>query len=193
MNSVDKKIENKQLVEKFPWLRPFDFFGNEIENYDYSFTILDEIPEGWKIAFGELLAEDIQKVLDEQNIDDFKVLQIKEKYGELRLYHNSAPKEIDKIIHAYSTASANICFHCGKPDVTQSKGYWIWTCCTQCFNKLPMAQHRKYEDEFGDNEYEPMQDEYYYSMFSEKGTIHCSENISEYTTKIRKRYEERMK
>lgn len=184
MNKEQNK--NKKLVDKYYWLKPYD------DDYDYSFTILDEIPEGWKIAFGELLAEDIQKILDEENNLDFKVSQIKEKYGQLRMYNNGSQR-IDDIIDAYSIASENICMYCGKPDVAQSKGYWIWTCCTQCYQKTRMSKNRRYEEEFGNEEYAPMREEYKYTRFSKEGITTHSEDISEYITKIRKRYEERNK
>lgn len=191
---TEEQIKNKELIDKYYWLKPISSWtGEELSKYDYSFTILDEIHKGWKIAFGDLIAEDIQKVLDENDIKDFKILEAKEKFGELRLYHNGAPEEINRIIHAYATASKNICFKCGKPDVAQSKGYWIWTCCTQCYEKAPISKNRKYEDEFGEKEYEPMQEAYSYRQFSEGGYKYYCNDISEYITKIRKRYEDKNK
>ena len=82
MASIEK---NKELIEKYPWLLPRNRWAGEvIENYDYSFTELDDMPDGWRIAFGEQFCADIQHELDKlkpETAADFRVLQIKEKFG----------------------------------------------------------------------------------------------------------------
>lgn len=48
------KEYNKQLVEKYPFLLPRNRWTGKVqEDYDYSYTELDGMPDGWRKAFGE--------------------------------------------------------------------------------------------------------------------------------------------
>ena len=77
---------NRRLVERYPWLLPRNVWTDQpLEDYDYEFTNFDDIPAGWRKAFGLNMMEDIRKELIKVNyLEDFHVLQCKEKYGELR-------------------------------------------------------------------------------------------------------------
>ena len=56
---------NKQLIEKYSWLYPhYQWTGEKVEDYDYTWTELDALSEGWRKAFGELLCEEIQEELE---------------------------------------------------------------------------------------------------------------------------------
>lgn len=80
---IQKTIEeNKELIKKYPWLLPTDWQGDTPIGYDYSYTWLDDLPTGWRIAFGDLICEEIQKELEKYNyVDKYGIIQIKEKYG----------------------------------------------------------------------------------------------------------------
>jgi len=131
---------NKALCDKYPWLYPRNVWTDEkVEDYDYSYTLLDQMPTGWRLAFGEQMCEELRKVLAKANYEkDYRVVQIKEKYGELRWYDNGAPvtifDEIQKIIGKYSNLSQKICICCGKPATRISLG-WISPWCDECSPK----------------------------------------------------------
>ena len=84
---IDKKIieENKRLVEKYPFLIPYEDENFDVldkEKYDYSWTFLDDMPQGWKKCFGELLCQDLKEELVRNDfLDKYQVVQVKEKYG----------------------------------------------------------------------------------------------------------------
>lgn len=141
---MDEKIirKNKELIEKYPWLWPKDWFGNPIptDKFDYSSTTLDDFPEGWKKAFGEKMCEEIQTALiKHQCVDRFTILQLKEKYGAMRLYFGGLPRacqdEIHAIVMKYEELSAKTCCICGKPAKWMSKG-WICPYCDECAQNL---------------------------------------------------------
>lgn len=69
--------------------------------------------------------------------DDFKFLQIKEKFGTLRVYVISATQDdVYSIIDAAEEASANICEDCGVKDgVTVEGPGWIRALCPECRGK----------------------------------------------------------
>lgn len=121
----DIKTFNKNLIEKYPWIIPInDWSGKRITDcvgsngeegfwpgdpkkhpeYDYEYTLLDDMPNGWRIAFGDQMVEEIHQELIKYNyVNDYKVVQIKEKYGGLRWYDNGTP--VGKLSEEYREVS----------------------------------------------------------------------------------------
>ena len=139
--------ENKKLIERYPFLLPRDGWNDTVrEDYDYSYTELDEMPKGWRKAFGNMMMEELREVLVEENfLDGFRILEIKEKWGELRLYTNYHNDKIERIIKKYTTLSRNICIHCGKPDTHMTYGGWYSPVCEECHEK----RQQELEEKFG--------------------------------------------
>lgn len=128
-------MDNRELCERYPFLLPRDWEGEVPEDYDYSYTWLDEMPTGWRIAFGEQMCADIMKALEKDpHADEYRILQIKEKFGELRWYDSHCTPEINKIIKHYTELSQKICINCGKPAVWNSIG-WVSPYCDDCARK----------------------------------------------------------
>ena len=130
--------ENKKIIEKYPFLA----FHNYDGSIDYEITWYDSMPRGWKIAFGDLMMDDIKACLEKANyVDKFHIEDIKEKYGELRFYYSGVPEsifdELNNIIETYSTLSQNICIECGEIDVPKFKSGWIEPLCLKCYSSLP--------------------------------------------------------
>ena len=58
------KESNQKLIERFPFLMPRNRWTGKVpEDYDYSYTELDSMPDGWRKAFGEQMCEDIREEL----------------------------------------------------------------------------------------------------------------------------------
>jgi rubrerythrin len=129
------------LLKKHPYLLPRNDFTDEVtEDYDYSYTILDEMPDGWKKAFGEQMCDEITTVLKKYNyLDEYRVVQVKEKYARLCWFDNGVPKECwDRfyaIIDKYEDMSERTCVVCGKTATKMSRG-WICPYCDDCAKKL---------------------------------------------------------
>ena len=102
---------NIELIFKYPWLYPIDrWTKGRLEDYDYSFTELDEMPNGWRLAFGEQMCDEIQQELEKFDfVEDYSIVQIKEKYGALRWYDGGTPigKLSDTYIDLYLNAYEN--------------------------------------------------------------------------------------
>lgn len=146
---------NKELIKKYPWLLPSnrwsgkwitDCMGEDGEegywpgepfehpDYDYSYTELDEMPKGWRDAFGLQMCEDINNELltwSEKSRKGFRIMQIKEKFGSLRFYVNAETDNLSKIISKYERMSEFICIKCGKPATWVSID-WISPWCDEC-------------------------------------------------------------
>lgn len=107
----------------------------------YSFTWYDSIPQGWRKAFGKELSKEIKlagkatrkrlhKHIKWKDLITWH--QIKEKYGELRLYASSSD-EIQKVLEKYEHKSIGYCFICGKPARYKTRN-WIEFYCQDCFD-----------------------------------------------------------
>ena len=152
---TDPKVieENKRLCERFPFLVPWNRFSGKlitdcakgekgfwpgdpdsIPDYEYEYTELDGMPDGWRKAFGEQMCEEIREELVRVNdLDRWKIIQLKEKYGSLRLYDNGWKKEskIPEIIGKYELLSQRTCIVCGAPATRITMG-WIEPYCDKC-------------------------------------------------------------
>lgn len=137
--------KNKELVEKHPYLIPtYEYTGMPLYDYDYSFTFLDDMPPGWKTAFGERMCDEITEILKEYNyLDKYRVVQVKEKFGQLRWYDNGSPdgayEKINDVLVKYEHMSEVTCVMCGKPATKMSTG-WISPYCDECAAKLRNAK-----------------------------------------------------
>lgn len=132
---MDEREYNKQLIKQYPFLMPYNVWTDEIvKDYDYSYTLLDEMPGGWRIAFGEQMCEEIQRALNQRPqvfADTFRITQIKEKFGGLRFYTNWTTPEINEVINKYENISYSTCICCGAPAKWITKG-WISPFCDKC-------------------------------------------------------------
>lgn len=98
----------------------------------FSFIKCDiECGDGWYNLILNL-CESIEKDLKE--INDFEVLQIKEKYGRLRFYTTHVPEHIFQLIREAESQSQLICEVCGDKG-EKRKTTWIFTRCDKCQNK----------------------------------------------------------
>ena len=136
-NLEEIKQKNKELLEKYPWLYPVsEYTGKPLENYDYSFTWMDDIPLGWNIAFGKQMVEELGALLEKYNYqDEYSICQIKEKFGGLRWYDNGFPtegyEEYKEWLDKYEELSFKTCIDCGKLAKYFTRG-WITPICEDC-------------------------------------------------------------
>lgn len=147
-----ERLRNKKILKKYGnWIGLHsDWSGELIEDY----TEYNAFTGGWGMLW-HMLINDLNPLIHKYNLQNkFYFEQIKEKYGEIRAYHNGAPKEIDDLINAYSFISNNVCQWCGRPDSAISKGYWVQCQCKQCFDKYwknKTNEHLSYEERYDTN------------------------------------------
>ena len=63
--------------------------------------------------------------------DDTIVTQVKEKFGGLRVYVDSAPEEFLDFLDEIEDESWTVCEMCGEPGELRTKG-WMKTRCDEC-------------------------------------------------------------
>lgn len=129
-------VRNAHLVRKYPFLRMRDYRGRKLS---VSLTWYDCIPVGWRKAFGIRLCDDIVKAYVEETgsrkgmFENIVICEVKEKYGELRIYA-SAPEKVQDVLLDYEKKSWDYCIECGKRADYQSVG-WIMPLCEE--HKMP--------------------------------------------------------
>ena len=122
----------KTLIEEYPYLQPRRMTDGQISpEYDYQFIVGEhDLPEGWLDLFLQM-CEDIKAPLEKAGLlNDFRFLQVKEKYGQLRAYNTGATEEVHNIISKYEFLSEQVCSMCGKPAVAMTRG-WICPFCEE--------------------------------------------------------------
>ncbi len=97
-----------------------------------TYTELDAMDKGWRNAFGIAICKEIKKALRKAGyIRKYRIMQIKEKWGELCWYDSGAPKEVFEIIRKYEDISRRTCIECGRPAKYVSTG-WVEPYCEEC-------------------------------------------------------------
>ena len=94
------------------------------------------IPKGWVKAFGDKMVDELIDMLKEYDVlDDYIVMQSKEKWGALEWYDWGIPEEIADRHHAwkckYRQLSKITCAVCGEQNVALHKEYML-PLCTKC-------------------------------------------------------------
>ena len=159
---LDKLIEyNDWLMTEYPFLIPRECNDEIIDNTcldGRTYTELDDLPNGWRIVFGNDICEELKNELIKFNcLDKYRIVQIKEKFGTLRWYDYGYPVEckVRDIIRKYEEMSEKICIECGKPAKWITKG-WINFICDDCgeeqlkkYNQKNTKKHYTKNELFG--------------------------------------------
>lgn len=124
-------MTKEELIKNYPWI---EMIENNTRVLWY-----DMLPEGWRIAFGELffseLNEALLKTFPEGIPDDFHILDIKEKWGKLRVSLSHDSEYINDVLFKYEYISSFICIDCGAPYpfAQMTYGSWVMPLCERCY------------------------------------------------------------
>lgn len=105
----------EQLIKEYPssWFYgQRRFFGFECGN-------------GWLQIIKELF-DDLLPLT--KNNPDFRILQVKEKFGDLRVYVANSNDEIDKAIGLAEAKSVETCDRCGDKGIKRYEGWIVVRC-----------------------------------------------------------------
>jgi len=166
-------MTNKELLDKYHWLTPSNRFSGkfitdclepdgetgywpgtpeEHPDYNYTWTELDNMPDGWRKAFGLAMCEEINEELKTwppEMRDQFRIMDIKEKWAALRFYTNFYTENLQKIISKYEIISKYTCIQCGEEAQWITRG-WYQPLCTQCAAKYLREIDYDWTEEFID-------------------------------------------
>lgn len=102
-----------------------------------SYTELDSMPTAWRKLFGIQMCKEIKKALLEEGrkkLYEYRILDIKSKFGALRWYDSYGNREVDNIIHKYEYISNFTCCFCGRTAKYRTTG-WIENYCEHCISE----------------------------------------------------------
>jgi hypothetical protein len=86
-----------------------------------------ECGDGWyQIIFD--LCRKIQLI----NPENFRFVQVKEKFGSLRIYYTPCTPDTNLAVSAAEHESDSTCERCGTKENVTQEGGWIKTLCTTC-------------------------------------------------------------
>ncbi len=124
------KFIRQTLIEKYPHINLNDHIWNELINTP------NEYGTGWHDLIIELI-EKIEEIYRKNNTDisEFKIDQIKEKYGELSFDASSSIKEVYDVILEYEYKADTICEECGETGSLCENNGWLQTLCEKCAYK----------------------------------------------------------
>lgn len=125
---MNKKLEDV-FVKEFPIMFK-DMYGDRGQTC-LSFGI--ECCDGWFDLIHNLCKEIQAELEKEGQVENFKVLQVKEKFGTLRFYCSGRTDTIQGLIFMAEEQSAVTCERCGKTG-TLRKGGWLATLCDEHAN-----------------------------------------------------------
>jgi ribosomal protein L37AE/L43A len=120
----------QDIIKKYP-----ELFGEP--PYDPKETLICfgfEVSNAW-LPILEKGFREMAKIVKRDEFTDFKVIQVKEKFGGLRVYTNYYTDEIDKIIDRMEEQCAHTCEQCGSSEGKLRQDGWWQTLCDDCYNK----------------------------------------------------------
>lgn len=102
-----------------------------------SYTELDNMPQGWRKAFGLEMCKDVRRTLLKKGglklLYRYRIIDIKEKYGELRWYDNWSFNELEDVITKYARKSLTTCISCGEKAIWKTDYRdWASPYCDKC-------------------------------------------------------------
>lgn len=139
----------KRWIEKYPFLIVKDnsvYPWIEVNSTEEHW--LTDLPRGWVNSFGEKMCDELLAALGKY-VNDFIIVQTKEKYGSIRIYWRWRDREYTKeeieernqlfytlnpIITKYEEISYHTCVKCGA-QATHYSEPWILPYCEKCFDE----------------------------------------------------------
>lgn len=136
LKELGRLPEATYLCIRFPFLKGWGKEHRLLHTWCWYYAI----PSGWRKAFGIQICKEIKESLlrngGKEALHQYRIDDIKEKFGGLRWYDSRSSVEISKIINKYENISYHTCIVCGKPANVQTTG-WI---CPYCNEHIPEGQ-----------------------------------------------------
>ena len=143
----------KYLSKILNWIHRYPV---QLFNCIPTYTELDAMDKGWRKRFGIDICKDVKKSLLKnggiKHLLQYRIMQIKEKFGRLCWYDENGTTEIlSQIIPKYEKLSYHTCISCGK-EATKITTGWICPYCDDCIGDRNWKDINR-EDEEDENEW----------------------------------------
>ncbi|PIP00655.1 hypothetical protein [Pleomorphomonas carboxyditropha] len=124
---AEQKDWRQQLCDRYPFLRHGGF---------------PSVGDGWRSIL-ERMCADLAEEIKASNVAEYRIVQIKEKFGGLRAYYSYDGEKVERLREIVRTAendSLVTCEACGKPGevrLPKAEPYWYKCCCMKHYLKWP--------------------------------------------------------
>ncbi len=126
LNPGENVARRRQLQDRYAFLR-----ATSIQEGLMAFGF--ECGDGWLPILEKLFAG-FQELADKDGTASrFRVTQVKQKYGTLRVYHNGG-EEYEALVDKAEALSAVTCEVCGQQG-TMRDDFWVSVRCDRCYKK----------------------------------------------------------
>lgn len=135
---MKEELEN-QLAKDFPFMLARNVWSGELclddDGNTYGFPC--EYSDGWYQLTHDLCQElsDLY-VVNNCNPSEIIMMQVKEKYGQIRFYTGGLIEGAHDIIYKYEEMSYEVCEICGNAGTLCIKGGWYQTLCKKHMQEL---------------------------------------------------------
>lgn len=132
----EKDSNGKSVLKKDPFVYYLDPEGKEVLGGPEDYTLKPENPyDLFGAECGKGWYPIIQPIIDYvDNVPKMEIIQIKEKFGELRVYLNFEDETVSKLIDEAVKEASETCELCGsKEDIGITITGWATTMCKKCF------------------------------------------------------------
>ena len=96
-------MTDREIIKKYPFAEVYSIKGEAL-----GYSWLELIPSVWSEAFGEQMLEDLAKAIKRSGAGRVHIIDMKEKYGELRIQTDVYNEEIERVIDKYEKISRSI-------------------------------------------------------------------------------------
>lgn len=118
------------MTKEYSFIKPDYTLRNNLMAFGW------ECDLGWYPLLTELFDKMEEVVKKSPEIyKDFQVQQVKEKWGELRIYCSWYRSEIEALIDECNDKCAVTCEICGKEGSMKERYHWYKTLCQECYDK----------------------------------------------------------
>jgi len=124
-------MKTKEILDMYP-----ELFGKDFDPKKTLMCFGFEVGPYWREIVISYLPE-LSKIVKENNMDDFIIIQIKEKFGRLSIYTRNPNDKINDIISQIALECSKTCDNCGsKENVLFRTDGWYRVHCDACENNL---------------------------------------------------------
>ena len=117
----------KEILDTYP-----ELFGTDFDPKKTLMGFGFEVGPYWREIVISYLP-DISTIVKENDMDDFIIIQIKEKFGRLAIYTRNSNDEINEIISQIALECSKTCDKCGsKENVLFRSDGWLRVRCDTC-------------------------------------------------------------
>lgn len=145
VNLAEVAENNKRMLERYPFIWPSrDGQRLSVPEFNYTTTVMDTMPRGYLISFGERFLEDVRSCLEKEDaLGSFLILRFSTGWGSLRVCGNSIVRGLRDVLDVYEYMSERVCSECGKEarflGVTfegSTKGHGVLPHCDECRDRI---------------------------------------------------------